>query len=46
MRLTQLTGDTFGRGGFFLHGDNSLGNESASEGCIILSRWAADCGQR
>ena len=26
----------FGRGGFFIHGDNSKLNHSASEGCIIL----------
>jgi hypothetical protein len=38
MRLTQTSGESFGRGGFFVHGDNSLGNESASEGCIILPR--------
>lgn len=28
----------FGRSGFFIHGDNSSGNQSASHGCIILSR--------
>jgi lipoprotein-anchoring transpeptidase ErfK/SrfK len=25
-----------GRSGFFIHGDNSYGNQSASHGCIIL----------
>jgi hypothetical protein len=28
---------TFGRGGFFIHGDNAKHDESASEGCIIVS---------
>ena len=27
-----------GRSGFFIHGDNSSGDNSASRGCIILSR--------
>lgn len=27
-----------GRSGFFIHGDNALGNRTASHGCIILSR--------
>lgn len=30
--------DVFGRGGFFIHGDNKLMNFTASDGCIILSR--------
>lgn len=32
--------DTFGRGGFFIHGDSVefAGQERASHGCIILSR--------
>ncbi len=39
MRLTPNDGtDTFGRGGFLIHGDNANGNQSASEGCIILNR--------
>lgn len=29
---------TFQRSGFMIHGDNPLHNNSASEGCIILSR--------
>ena len=35
--LTPLPGtNTFGRNGFYIHGDNSAGNHSASEGCIVL----------
>ena len=30
--------NTFGRGGFFIHGDNKNMNFTASDGCIILSR--------
>ncbi len=32
--------DTFGRGGFFIHGDSIefVGQEEASHGCIILAR--------
>lgn len=29
-----------GRSGFLIHGDNRLGNQSASHGCIILPRVA------
>jgi hypothetical protein len=29
--------NTFGRGGFYLHGDNSEHDETASEGCIVRS---------
>ncbi len=37
--LTPASGfDTFGRGGFMIHGDNSKGDHSASHGCIILPR--------
>lgn len=28
--------DRYGRAGFYIHGDNRLGNRSASSGCIIL----------
>ena len=28
----------YGRSGFFMHGDNSEGNQSASEGCLIFPR--------
>ena len=41
MPLTPNIGtDTFGRGGFFIHGDSIefAGLEEASHGCIILSR--------
>lgn len=31
-----------GRSGFFIHGDNNLANNSASEGCIILDRRTRD----
>lgn len=27
-----------GRSAFFIHGDNALGNQSASSGCIVLQR--------
>lgn len=27
-----------GRSGFLIHGDNAMGNQTASHGCIILSR--------
>lgn len=30
--------DPLGRSGFMIHGDNLLGDNSASEGCIILPR--------
>jgi len=32
-----------GRSGFYIHGDNSKGDFSASTGCIILPRSARDC---
>lgn len=28
--------EMFGRGGFYIHGDNPHMNESASEGCIVM----------
>ena len=34
--LEQIEGDSFGRSGFFLHGDTAAHNQSASHGCIIL----------
>lgn len=34
--------NVFGRGGFFIHGDNKKGDNSASEGCITLSRKLRD----
>jgi Protein of unknown function (DUF2778) len=45
--LTAQPGtETYGRGGFFIHGDNSDGNKSASHGCVILEhdarKWIVD----
>ena len=38
-RLTPDEGtDTFGRGGFMIHGDNSEHDGTASHGCIVLAR--------
>lgn len=31
-----------GRSGFFIHGDNSYGNRTASHGCIVLGRKVRD----
>ena len=43
LALTPLKGtELFGRSGFLIHGDNSYGNNSASHGCIILSRGIRD----
>jgi hypothetical protein len=43
MRLTANAGtETFGRGGFLMHGDNSEMNHTASEGCIIAARTIRD----
>lgn len=36
--LRPTSQDVFGRGGFFIHGDNKAMNFSASDGCIILSK--------
>lgn len=36
--LKPISQDIFGRGGFFIHGDNKSVNHSGSDGCIILSR--------
>ena len=37
--LSPCTGtDTFGRSSFFIHGDNSLMNDTGSEGCIVMGR--------
>jgi hypothetical protein len=32
----------YGRSGFFIHGDNGRGDQSASSGCIILPRTVRD----
>lgn len=43
MALSAQPGtDTFGRSGFYIHGDNSRGDQSASHGCIILPRNIRD----
>lgn len=34
--LKPTSQDCFGRGGFFIHGDNKSVNHTASDGCIIL----------
>lgn len=31
------------RSGFYIHGDNAKGNQSASRGCIIMPRPIRDC---
>lgn len=36
MRLQPYGHKAHGRTAFFIHGDNGLGNRSASHGCIIL----------
>lgn len=36
--LRPTAQDVFGRGGFFIHGDNKRMNHTASDGCIILSK--------
>lgn len=38
MPLVMVSGESFGRGGFLMHGDNWA--HDASEGCIILDRPA------
>lgn len=38
MNLTPVNHAARGRDNFRIHGDNSLGNKSASHGCIILQR--------
>lgn len=43
--LTPRPGtDTFGRSGFFIHGDSRefAGQQRASDGCIILARFARE----
>jgi hypothetical protein len=36
--LPDSSNEMFGRSAFFVHGDTSLGNRDASEGCIIAPR--------
>lgn len=40
--LTPVGHNADGRSGFFIHGDNSLMNHTASDGCIIMIRAARD----
>ena len=40
MRLTPIGHDAKGRDGFLIHGDNTKGNRSASNGCPIIQRAA------
>ena len=35
--------DAYHRSEFFIHGDNKLGDRSASTGCIVLDRPAREC---
>lgn len=37
--LRPVSQETYGRGGFFIHGDNTGMNHTASDGCIILARY-------
>jgi len=37
-RLSPVENTAHGRSGFLIHGDNALGNHSASHGCIIAGR--------
>lgn len=41
IRLTQTEGETYGRSGFWIHGDNRQGD--ASQGCIVLDRLSRQC---
>jgi len=38
-RLAPVERDAHGRTGFLIHGDNQLGDHSASHGCIIAARY-------
>lgn len=38
MRLTPINHNALGRDGFLIHGDNTKGDRSASNGCPILAR--------
>ena len=39
--LSQEEGETFGRSGFWIHGDNQA--RDASRGCIVLDRVSRQC---
>ena len=34
--LTQISGETFGRSGFFIHGPGAADPANSSEGCIVV----------
>jgi hypothetical protein len=38
--LTQTSGDTFGRSGFFIHGPGGPDPSNCSKGCIVISHDA------
>lgn len=38
MPLLQVSGATFGRGGFYIHGDTYTMDHTASHGCIVAPR--------
>lgn len=38
IKLTQTSGLTHDRSGFWIHGDNEAGNRTASSGCIVLNK--------
>lgn len=38
----EKSNNMHGRSGFFIHGDNEFGNQTASRGCIILARSIRD----
>jgi len=40
--IPSSSNQMFGRSGFLIHGDNSCGCDSASEGCVILPRWVRE----
>jgi hypothetical protein len=40
MALTQISGESYGRGSFYIHGASSVHPELSSDGCIILPREA------
>lgn len=40
MALTQQSGETFGRGSFYIHGAGAVHPELSSDGCLILPRAA------
>lgn len=43
LALTPLRGtDTFGRSGFLIHGDSLIHPGMASEGCVIMPRFARE----